>query len=422
MRADAATLDRAAFFEDIGYTPHSGQWPAHLSDARFRVMACGTRWGKTTMAAHEALALALEPKERAVGWICSATYDLADKVWRELVYLLHTRMPWAIQEHKEHEKLLRVLTLGGGSCEIRRKSADSPVSLLGEGLDWLVLDEAAQIKADIWERYLLARLLDKRGRAIIISTPKGKGWFYGVWQRGQRKELGYQSWNSPTSANPIINADELELRRKGTPDLVWRQEYEAQFLEGAGQVFRNVRDLATGEWQAPVAGQQYVAGLDLAKTIDWTVLVVMNRAREIVHVDRFQRVDWDIQIGRIKTATERYNKCEVLVDSTGKGEPVFEAIVKGGVRARAYSFTHSSKEDLVNNLALMCEKRMVKLPRIELWPEGIDEIEAFQYSVMPSGTVKTGAPDGQHDDCAVATMLAAWNLRKDAAPMRVTWV
>lgn len=418
----AATLSRAALFSDLEHMPHEGQWQVHRSDARFRVVCCGTRWGKTITATYEAIALALEPKPRAVGWIVGPTYDLAEKVWRELVYQFHTRLPSLVVEHRENEKLLRVLNLDGGVCEIRRKSADSPVSLLGEGLDWLVLDEAAQVKGDIWERYLLARLLDKRGRAIIISTPKGKGWFYSAWKRGQARELGYESWRSPTSANPIIAREELELRRKGTPELVWRQEYEAEFLEGAGQVFRNVRDLATGEWQEPIAGQQYVAGLDLAKTVDWTVLVVMNRAREVVHVDRFQRVDWDIQIGRVKAATERYNRCEVLVDSTGKGEPVFEAMVKGGVRARAYPFTHSSKEDLTNNLALMCEKKAIRLPRVELWPEGIDELESFQYSVLPSGTVKTGAPDGEHDDCAVAVMLAAWSLRKDAAPMRVTWV
>lgn len=407
MTAHAA-INRAALFEDLEHAPHEGQWRVHRSEARFRVVCCGTRWGKTTAAAYETIAMALEPKERAVGWIVGPTYDLAEKVWREVVYLFHTRLPSLIVQHKEHEKLLRVLNLAAGECEIRRKSADSPVSLLGEGLDWLTLDEAAQVKGDIWERYLLARLLDKRGRAIIISTPKGKGWFYTAWRRGQQKELGYESWRSPTSENPIIDQEELELRRMGTPEIVWRQEYEAEFLEGAGQVFRNVRDLATGDWQAPVAGEDYVAGLDLAKTMDWTVLAIMNRSAEVVHVERFQRVDWDIQIGRIKAATERYNDCQVLVDSTGKGEPVFEAIVKAGVRARAYPFTHTSKQDLVNNLALMCEKRMVTLPRVAIWPEGIDELESFQYSVLPSGTVKTGAPDGQHDDCAVAVMLAAW--------------
>lgn len=416
-------IDRVNLFADLGYTPHAGQWPIHLSSARRRVCSCGVRFGKTTLAAYECVAYALEPKPRSIGWIVAPTYELSTRVFREVAHVFLSKLPQLVIAFREHDHMLRIHNLGGGISEVRGKSADAPVSLLGEGLDFVVVDEIARIKADIWERHLSQRLVDKDGHALLISTPRGKGFFYDLFRRGQKGEDShYESWNLPSWANPLLKRELIEAERARIPQAVFKQEFGAEWIEGAGQVFRNVRDLATGEWQAPVAGQQYFGGLDLAKTIDWTVLVIMNRAREIVHVERFQRVDWDIQLGRIKTTAERYNKCELLVDSTGKGEPVFEAIVKGGVRARAYPFTHSSKEDLVNNLALLCEKRLVKFPRIELWPEGIDELEAFQYSVLPSGTVRTGAPDGQHDDCAVATMLAAWQLRKDAAPMKVTWV
>ena len=408
---EAVELDRAEFFADIGYTPHAGQWKMHKSDARFRVEACGTRWGKTTAAAHESLALALEPKERACGWICGPTYDLAEKVWREVVYVLQSRLPFLIQEHKENEKLLRVMTMSGGSCEIRRKSADSPVSLLGEGLDWLVLDEAAQVKPDIWERYLLARLLDKKGRAILISTPKGKGWFYSAWRRGQEREGGYESWNGPTSENPIISREELELRRTGIPDLVYRQEYLAEFIEGAGVVFRRVRDIATGKWAEPITGESYWAGLDLAKTQDYTVLTILDSQRRVVYSDRFHRVDWSVQVPRIATAVARYNDAWTVIDSTGAGEPIFERLREAGMRCEGYSFTQASKAALVNGLAMMLEQGQITLPRPELAPELIAELEAFEYSVTEGGTVRTGAPPGMHDDCAVSLMLAAWGAR-----------
>lgn len=416
-------LDKPALFERLGYVPHPGQKLVHDSAAKRRVVACGVRWGKTVCAAMEAVAATLEPVEHtSYGWVVAPTYDLAQKVFREIMHVLLTKMRHRVIKYSEHDRYIRVLNFAGQIAEVRAKTADSPVSLLGEALHWMVLDEAARVRSDIWERYLSARLVDHAGWGLLISSPKGKGWFYEEWRKGQRKEHGFESWNSPSSANPILPRQELESVRARLPESIYRQEYLAEFIEGSGAVFRNVRDLATCEWRAPEPGQQYVAGLDLAKTVDWTVLVVMNRAREVVHVDRFQRVDWDIQVGRIKETTERYNRCEVLVDSTGKGEPIFEALVKGGLRARAYPFTHSSKQDLVNNLAIMCEKKMVRFPRVELWPEGIEELEAFQYSVLPSGVVKTGAPEGQHDDCAVAVMLAAWNLRRDAAPMRVTWV
>ena len=77
-------LDRAAFFDDLGYEPHQGQWQIHRSRAPRRVVACGVRWGKTVCAAMEGLAAAMEPADRSVGWVCAPTYDLADRVFREL--------------------------------------------------------------------------------------------------------------------------------------------------------------------------------------------------------------------------------------------------------------------------------------------------------------------------------------------------
>jgi len=65
----------------------------------------------------------------------------------------------------------------------------------------------------------------------------------------------------------------------------------------------------------------------------------------------------------------------------------------------------------VNNLSLLLEKREITLPRAELWPEGIEEIDAFEYSVTDNGSVRTSAPSGMHDDCVVALALAAWQVR-----------
>jgi hypothetical protein len=98
----------------------------------------------------------------------------------------------------------------------------------------------------------------------------------------------------------------------------------------------------------------------------------------------------------------------VRVDSTGAGEPVYEALRREGVRAEPYPFTARSKAALIDHLALLLERREIVLPRPELWPEGIDELESFEYSVTESGHVKSSAPAGQHDDCVMALALAAF--------------
>jgi len=404
-------LDRRALFRDLGYEPHEGQWAVHRSRAPRRLLACGVRWGKTLAAAMEGLAAALEPRERSYGWVVAPTYDLADKVFREIVAVVTRRLPHRIVALQEHEKRLILRNMVGSLSEIRAKSSDNPISLLGEGLDWVIVDEAARMKPSIWQGHLSQRLLDRKGWALLISTPRGKGWFYDLFRRGQGRDPDYASWNCPSWSNPHLDAEQIERERERLPERVFRQEYGGEFLEGSGSVFRNIRDRATGIWQDPIPGEVYHAGLDLARVEDHTVLVVINRAAQVVFADRFHRLDWNLQVARIQAAAERYHRATVLTDSTGMGEPVFESLRAAGVRAQPYPFTQKSKASLIDNLALMLERGQITLPRPELWPEGIDELEAFEFSVTDNGTVRTGAPYGVHDDCVMALALAAWTIR-----------
>ena len=96
-----------------------------------------------------------------------------------------------------------------------------------------------------------------------------------------------------------------------------------------------------------------------------------------------------------------------FVDSTGAGEPIYEALRREDCFVRPYPFTAKSKAELVDNLSLMLEKAQITLPRPALCPELIDELEGFQYSVSEAGNVKSSAPGGMHDDCVVALGLAA---------------
>jgi hypothetical protein len=404
-------FNKKAFFKDLGYEPHPGQRVVHESRARRRVVACGVRWGKTLCAAMEGLAAAMTPAERSIGWVVAPTYDLADRVFREIQFLAARHLGHRIISMKDHDRRILIRNMAGGVSEIRGKSADNPVSLLGEGLDWLVVDEASRLKPAIWESHLSQRLIDKRGWALLISTPRGKGWLYELFQRGQRGEPDHASWNSPSWTNPLLDKAVIEQERGRLPDRVFRQEYGAEFLEGSGAVFRNVRERATGEWQAPVSDASYWAGLDLAKVEDYSVLVVINRERQVVFTDRFHRLDWAIQVGRIHAAADRYHRALILADTTGAGEPVYETMVKAGCRVAPYPFTARSKSALVDNLALMLERSEITLPRPELWPEGIDELEAFEYSVTDAGAVRSGAPGGYHDDCVMSLALAAWQVR-----------
>ncbi len=85
-------LNKQAFFRDLGYRPHQGQREIHVSPASRRIVACGVRWGKTLCAAMEGLVAAMEPKARSFGWVVAPTYDLSDKVFREIVIFVTQRL------------------------------------------------------------------------------------------------------------------------------------------------------------------------------------------------------------------------------------------------------------------------------------------------------------------------------------------
>lgn len=415
-------LDKLALFRSLGYVPHPAQLEVHNSTAPRRILACGVRFGKSLAAAMEGVAAALQPCARSTGWICAPTYDLTEKVYREIVIIVGQKLKHRLIAMKEHDKKLMIRNMAGGESEIRCKSADNPISLLGEGLDWLVVDEAARLRSKVWQSYLSQRLIDKKGWALIISTPHGKGWFYDLYKRGTGpdRDPEYQSWNFPSRVNPHLDALQIERERERLPHAVYMQEYEAQFMEGAGSVFRNVRDCATGAFCEPVPGESYVAGLDLAKTEDFTVLIIMNSKREVVHADRFHRLEWAMQVARVKAACDRYHHAKILVDSTGAGEPVFDLLRRSECNVRPYPFTAKSKEDIIQNLALLTEQKEIVLPRAELWEVGLDELESYEYSVTDAGNTRMGAPSGAHDDCVIATALAAWQGRKRRAPI-VMW-
>lgn len=415
-------LDLNALFADLGYEPHPGQMRVHRSCARRRIVSCGVRWGKSLCAAIEAILSALLAQGNCIGWVVAPTYDLADRVYREIEFYILEHLRHRVVQRKESERRIVIRNVSGGLSEIRAKSADNPDSLLGEGLDFLIVDEASRLKARIWQNFLSPRLIDKDGWALLISTPKGKNYFFDLFRRGQEpgRDADYESWNMPSWENPLLDRDLIEAERERLPEAAFRQEFGAEFIEGSGAVFRNIRECATGEWQDPEPGERYSAGLDLAKTQDFTVLSVLNSRCELVACDRFHRIDWSLQIARIKATVQRYRNMTVLMDSTGAGEPIFEAVKKEGLVVKPYTFTAKSKSALVDNLVLLFEQRKIVLPRAELWPIGIDELESFEYSVTEQGYVRTGAPGGSHDDIVVSLGLAAWEARTEPVRYRIT--
>jgi hypothetical protein len=178
----------------------------------------------------EAVAALLAPCESSMGWVVAPTYELGTRVYTRVEIALRTKFEHRVVYANPREHRIVVRNLGGGLSEMRGKSADNPVSLLGEGLDWVIVDEAARLKRDVWESYLSQRLVDREGWALFLSTPRGVDWFYQLYKRGRRGVEGFASWSSPSWANPLLDRAVIEAERERLSEEAFEQEYGAVFL------------------------------------------------------------------------------------------------------------------------------------------------------------------------------------------------
>lgn len=224
-------LRRGDLFRSLGYVPHPGQLEVHRSRAPRRVVACGTRWGKSTLAVYETIAALLEPRGKTLGWIVAPTYELTSRVFGRVVDVLHERLRHRVVVYSQQGHWIQVVNLAGGTSELRARSADKPAGLLGEALDFMIVDEAASIRDNVYDEHLAARLVDRKGWGLFLSTPAGPDWFYAQYRRGERrKDPGYASFSMPTWSNPHVPAETVAAERGRLTHDQFRQQYGAEFL------------------------------------------------------------------------------------------------------------------------------------------------------------------------------------------------
>lgn len=240
-------VDRETVFEKLGYEPHSeGQWSAHRSTARFRVANCGRRWGKSTWAAHEMTLKMFTPE--TVNWIVGPTYTLGEKEFRIVVKdfkKLGLLNPKYTSLHNSPKAGDMSLHFKKADSWLRVVSATKPDSLVGEGLNHVIMSESAKHNMPTWEMYIRPALADKHGTADFPSTPQGFNWFKGLVDLGQdRNYPEYESWHFPTWTNEAMfpggyEDQELVDIRNNVTKMFWDQEYAALFTSFQGLIFQD---------------------------------------------------------------------------------------------------------------------------------------------------------------------------------------
>jgi hypothetical protein len=293
--------------------------------------------------------------------------------------------------------------------------ADAPDSIRGKDFAGVVLDEYAMMNPLIWSEIIRPVLAENGGWAWFLYTPKGRNHAFDQWNNSVGWGEEWAQFMLTVNDSGLIDAKALEQAKMEMPELTYRQEFLCEFLEDATGVFKRIKQCIVGELSDPITGRMYVLGVDLAKSVDFTVLVVMDATtREVVAFERFQSTSWVEQKLRIQQIAHRYNNALTIIDSTGVGDPIVDDLRVSNISLfyeddrPGFKFTNESKKHLIENLAIAIEQRLITFPKIDTL---IQELMDYDFNILASGKITYGAPEGKHDDCVTALALACWAIR-----------
>ena len=385
---------------------------------RFKVVAAGRRCGKSRLSAVTLLIEALNcPDGSSVMYVAPTLGQARTIIWD----LLHELGRPVIKS--SHVNNLEITLVNGRKILVR--GADNPDSLRGVSLTYLVLDECAFIKQDVWEKILRAALSDRKGRALFISTPSGRNWFYDVFKLGQQDtdEEGWdeewKSWHFTTQDNETIDPKEIEAAKRTLSSFAFRQEYLSSFDNAGSDVFKE-------EWlkyeEEPQYGS-YVIAIDLAgfeqvaknasaakKKLDESAITIVKVedngdwwVKDIVHGR------WDIRetASRILMAIREHQPVAVGIERgalRNAVQPYLEDLMrKTNVYSHITDLTHGNKKKtdrVVWSLQGRFEHGRIKLNKGKDWSEFVD-----QYLMFPTAGVHDDLIDSLSyvDQLAIAT-------------------
>lgn len=201
---------------------------------RFRVVLCGRRWGKTTLAVYEMIAKAVAKNDQRIAYVAPNYQQARDIAWQQL-----KRITLPITTNSNEQRLeIEVRTKDGGTSFIQLRGWESIETLRGQRFDFLVLDEVASYRNfwTGWHEVLRPTLTDTRGHVLFIGTPKGFNHFYDLYNI---EDKDYSKHHFTSYENPHVPNDEIDKAKEELSDNRFAQEYLADFRKTEGLVYND---------------------------------------------------------------------------------------------------------------------------------------------------------------------------------------
>ena len=371
------------------------------TDAKYITTVSPRQAGKTMLAINMMLYFAINNRNVTTCFI-SPIYSQARKVMEEMYD--------AIKESDIVDKVnfsnfeIKLVT----GSKILFKSAEREDSLRGYTFDYLLLDESSYIKEDAWKRAIQPTVFIKGKKVLLFSTPRGRDWFYNMYQMGKDPEFPqYTSCRMSYEGNPYVNMEEIESARKALPEAIFRAEYLGEFLEGESMVFQNFSQNNLPTYPQPI-GKVYAA-LDTGQSNDYTVCTCIDSTGRVVDIYRDNKKTYEEMIGEVLKLVKKH-RATLLVETNSIGGPVFEAIQREWQDTHPFNTSNKSKREIIEGLILAFNEGSIQIPSIELEPELHHELEVFEMNYNPkTRTVQYNARPPFHDDMVISLALCWYN-------------
>lgn len=319
--------------------------------------------------------------------------------------------PKEIIKAKPNDTELKITLINGSIFQLI--GTDNVDSIVGTNPVGCVFSEYSLQNDKAWS-FIRPILAENGGWAIFNFTPRGRNHAYKILQQAREDNWFHQILT--VDDTHAIDPEALEEERKQMPTDLFRQEYYCEFLEDAGAVFRGVDNVLVDKMPEYHRDKRYQMGVDLAKYQDFTVITPFDlHTFTALKPERFNQIDYNLQKAKIEAYYYHFNKAKTRMDSTGVGDPVIDDLHQRGLQnVEPYLFTERSRRDLLTNLQLLIEQRIIKIFNDDTL---VNELKSCQYELGERGKVKMVVPEGLHDDCMMSLALAVWEL--PAQPLKL---
>jgi hypothetical protein len=243
---------------------------------RFRSVVAGRRFGKSYLAAAELLRAAVSGKNKHC-FYCCPTYGMAKEIqWDMLIQMIPDE--YLV---KTNETALTIKLINGSTIAL--KGAEKPNNLRGRALDFVVLDEFADMRPEAWYEVLRPSLSDREGSALFIGTPKGRNHFYDLWAKGIDGADGWESFQYTTVQGGNVSPSEVEQAKADLDERTFAQEYLSEFVTYSGLIYYNF-DRATSVVKAEDDGGVLHIAMDF--NIDpMSCVVALRKGNSLICID-----------------------------------------------------------------------------------------------------------------------------------------